>query len=163
MMPLALGTSRRGKVQMLSDEERSRHVHIVGVSGTGKSKLMEMMIRQDILAGRGLCLIDPHGTLADAIVAFCASRGLESARKIHVIEPADAAWAFGFNPLRLDGVTEPAARVDAMVSACAQVWGGEDTASTPLLKKCLRAVFYTLAVRDLTLLEAVELIKSTDP
>ncbi|MDO8575983.1 MAG: type IV secretion system DNA-binding domain-containing protein [bacterium] len=162
-MAFAVGTTRRGKTLTLSAEERSRHVHIVGASGTGKSKLMESMIRQDILAGRGLCLIDPHGTLADAIVQFCASRQLQGARRIHVIEPADAAWSVGFNPLRLDGVTEAAARVDAMVSACAQVWGGENATSTPLLKKCLRAVFYALAIREQTLLEAVELINSTDP
>lgn len=162
-MAFAVGTTRRGKPITLSAEERSRHVHIVGASGTGKSKLMESMIRQDILAGRGLCLIDPHGTLADAIVQFCASRQLQGARRIHVIEPADAGWSVGFNPLRLDGVTEAAARVDAMVSACAQVWGGENATSTPLLKKCLRAVFYALAVREQTLLEAVELINSTDP
>lgn len=162
-MAFVVGTTRRGRTLTLSAEERSRHVHIVGASGTGKSKLMESMIRQDILAGRGLCLIDPHGTLADAIVQFCASRGLQGARRIHVIEPADAAWSVGFNPLRLDGVTEAAARVDAMVSACAQVWGGENATSTPLLKKCLRAVFYALAVREQTLLEAVELINSTDP
>ncbi|MGO8754653.1 MAG: type IV secretory system conjugative DNA transfer family protein [Gallionellaceae bacterium] len=162
-MAFTVGTTRRGKTLTLSAEERSRHVHIVGASGTGKSKFMESMIRQDILAGRGLCLIDPHGTLADAIVQFCASRQLQGARRIHVIEPADAAWSVGFNPLRLDGVTEAAARVDAMVSACAQVWGGENATSTPLLKKCLRAVFYALAVREQTLLEAVELINSTDP
>ncbi len=162
-MVFTVGTTRRGKTLTLSAEERSRHVHIVGASGTGKSKLMESMIRQDILSGRGLCLIDPHGTLADAVVQFCASRNLQGARRIHVIEPADAAWSVGFNPLRLDGVTEAAARVDAMVSACAQVWGGENPTSTPLLKKCLRAVFYALAVREQTLLEAVELISSTDP
>lgn len=162
-MAFAIGTTRRGKTLTLSAEERSRHVHIVGASGTGKSKLMESMIRQDILAGRGVCLIDPHGTLADAIVQFCASRHLQGARRIHVIEPADSAWSVGFNPLRLDGVTEVAARVDAMVRACAQVWGGEDTTSTPLLKKCLRAVFYALAIREQTLVEAVELINSTDP
>lgn len=162
-MAFAVGTTRRGKTLTLSAEERSRHVHIVGASGTGKSKLMESMIRQDILAGRGLCLIDPHGTLADAVIQFCASRHLQGARRIHVIEAADAAWSVGFNPLRLDGVTEAAARVDAMVGACAQVWGGENTTSTPLLKKCLRAVFYALAIRGQTLLEAVELINSTDP
>lgn len=162
-MPFRLGTTRRGKPLIMTDEERSRHTHIVGASGTGKSKLIEAMIRQDILAGRGLCLIDPHGTLADAILQFCATRQFQGLRRIHIVEPSDPAWSVGFNPLRLDGVTEAAARVDAMVSACAQVWGGENTNSTPLLKKCLRAVFYALAVREQTLLESVELINSTDP
>src|SRR5207253_776319 len=95
LMAFAVGTSRRGKTLTLTPEERSRHVHIVGASGTGKSKLVESMIRQDILAGRGLCLIDPHDTLADSILQFCASRQLHGARRIHVIEPADALWAVG--------------------------------------------------------------------
>lgn len=158
-MPLELGQTRHKRLY-LTDEERSRHVHIVGASGTGKSKLIESMIRQDILAGRGLCLIDPHGALAEATAAWCASRGLDQYRKIHVIEPGNLDWCAGFNPLRLDGHTETAVRVDAMVAACAQVWGGENTNATPLLKKCLRAVFYTLAIRNLTLAEAPILTSS---
>ena len=158
-MPLELGRTRRKRLA-LNDEERSRHVHIVGASGTGKSKLIESMVRQDILAGRGLCLIDPHGTLAEATAAWCASRGFDQYRKIHVIEPGNLDWCAGFNPLRLDGQTETAVRVDAMVAACAQVWGGENTNATPLLKKCLRAVFYTLAIRNLTLAEAPILTSS---
>ena len=50
-----------------------------------------------------------------------------------------------------------------MVKACAQVWGGEDTSRTPLLKRCLRAIFYLLAERELTLLEATDLLRSNDP
>src|SRR5665213_901444 len=76
LMALVLGKTKRGKEVALSSEERSRHIHMIGASGTGKSKLMESMIRQDILAGRGLCLIDPHGTLCEAVIKFCASRSL---------------------------------------------------------------------------------------
>jgi hypothetical protein len=121
------------------------------------------MIRQDIIAGRGLCLIDPHGTLADDVVAWCASRRVNDLRRIHVIDASDLEWSASFNPLRLDGMSDPSVRVDAMVAACAQVWGGEDTNRTPLLRKCLTAVFYALAVRGLTLVEATELINSVDP
>jgi hypothetical protein len=138
-------------------------MQILGGSGRGKSSLLEHMVRQDILAGRGLCLVDPHGTLADSIVAWCASRRLNDLRRIHIIEAADLNWSASFNPLRLDGFSDPSVRVDAMVAACAQVWGGEDTTKTPLLRKCLTAVFYALAVRGLTLVEGAELINSTDP
>lgn len=153
-MGLVLGKAKSQKTVSLTDEERSRHVHIIGASGTGKSKLIESMIRSDIAAGRGLCLIDPHGTLADAVSRWCAATRMDDIRRIHVIEPGNLDWSAGFNPLRLDGHTETAVRVDAMVASCAQVWGGENTTSTPLLKKCLRAVFYALAVSDLTLAEA---------
>lgn len=161
-MGLALGKAKSGKVIGLTDEERSRHIHVIGASGSGKSKLLEALLRQDIKVGRGLCLIDPHGTLADDIIQWCAATGMDRFRRIHVVEPSDLNWAVGFNPLRDDGRTAPALRVDAMVSACAQVWGGEDTSSTPLLKKCLRAVFYALAVRNLTLVEAPYLTTSSD-
>lgn len=160
---LTVGASRRGKSVVLSDEERSRHVHVLGASGTGKSKLLESMIRQDIKAGHGLCLIDPHGTLADEIVKWAASRRVNDFRRIHVIEPADLSRAFGFNPLRMDGQIDTDMRVGAMVSAFEQVWGGEDTHGTPLLRRCLRSVFYALAAHNLTLAEAPELIRSESP
>lgn len=159
-MALAIGRTKNRKDIRLTDEERSRHIHVLGASGTGKSKLIESMIRADITAGRGLCLIDPHGTLAEAATRWCAATRMDDFRRIHVIEPGNPDWCAGFNPLRLDGFNETAVRVDAMVAACAQVWGGENTSATPLLKKCLRAVFYTLATRELTLAEAPLLTSS---
>jgi hypothetical protein len=160
-MGLVLGKSRRGSIG-LTPEERSWHVQVLGGSGRGKSYLLESLIRQDILAGRGLCLIDPHGTLADQVVEWCASRRMNDYRLVHLIDASDLDWSASFNPLRMDGVSDPSVRVDAMVAACAQVWGGEDTNRTPLLRKCLTAVFYALAVRGLTLVEATELISSVD-
>ena len=105
-MGFSLGTTRKGRTLSLTSEERSCHIHVVGASGTGKSKLLESMIRQDILSpsGHGLCLIDPHGTLADPIVEWCAALKIGKHRRIHVIDPADGEWSVGFNPLRLDGV-----------------------------------------------------------
>ena len=138
-MVFALGTTRKGRTLGLSSEERSRHVHVVGASGTGKSKLLESMIRQDILSpsGHGLCLIDPHGTLADSIVEWCAALKIGKYRRIHVIDAKDETWAAGFNPLREGGGIDLNARVGAMVATCAEVWGGEDINQTPLLTTCL--------------------------
>ena len=161
-MTLTIG--KRGKKSLeLDAEARSRHMHVLGASGTGKSKFLELMIRQDILAGRGVCLIDPHGTLADDVVRFCASRNIERYRRVHVIEPGDAEWTVGFNPLRLEGMTDPMLRVNTMVDACAEVWGGEKIDETPLLATCLQLVFYALAVQKLTLVEAIALTQSSDP
>lgn len=49
--------------------DRRRHVYIVGKTGSGKTTLMETMIRSDLLAGRGLGVIDPHGELANRVLA----------------------------------------------------------------------------------------------
>lgn len=161
-MALPLGTTGWGRQLALTDEQRSRHIHIVGASGTGKSKLLESMIRDDIFTGRGLCLIDPHGTLADAIAAWCAALRLGEHRRIHYVDPKDMEWSLGFNPLHVAAPSLLQARVDAMVGTCAEVWGGEDLNQTPLLTTCLQLIFYALAANNLTMLEAVELTATAD-
>lgn len=54
----------------LSQADRRRHVWISGKTGSGKSNLVERMIWQDILAGRGVALTDPHGDLSDKVVSL---------------------------------------------------------------------------------------------
>jgi ABC-type ATPase involved in cell division len=46
----------------ITDEDRRRHLYIIGRPGAGKSRLMENLFLQDIYAGRGAAFIDPHGT-----------------------------------------------------------------------------------------------------
>ncbi len=159
---IKLGQSPRGKEIFVPAAQRETHMQIVGASGRGKSKLLEHLLRQDILNRQGLCLIDPHGTLYGEIVNWCAEHRLFEHRTIRLIDPSDPEWAWGFNPLALDNAANPQRRVDAMVSACAQVWGGEDTTRTPLLMKCLRALFYLLSVNRLTLLEAMQITTAYD-
>lgn len=158
-----IGTKRGGASVVLDDKERTRHIHIVGSIGSGKSKLLEHMVRQDITARRGLCLIDPKGSLANDIERWCASRGMGKTRRIHIMRPGEGSWRAGFNPLRLEHGEIPNVRVDAAVAACSQVWGGEDLNQTPRLEKILRAVFFALAVRNLTINEAPFLLRASDP
>ncbi|MFH1148095.1 MAG: DUF87 domain-containing protein, partial [Pseudomonadota bacterium] len=49
-------------------EDGMRHAFIIGQTGTGKSTLMENMILQDMRAGRGLAVIDPHGDMVDSLL-----------------------------------------------------------------------------------------------
>ena len=156
-----IGTKRNGKPLILTPGDRALHTHVIGAPGTGKSSLFVHAICEDILDGHGVCLIDPHGPLARGVLEWCAAHDMQKYRRIHIIDPDDPEWCAAFNPLRRDGHTQPTARVDAMVEACAQVWGGADMSTTPLLKKCLKAVFYALLMRDLTLAEAFELVSST--
>ncbi|HWB48626.1 MAG TPA: hypothetical protein VG651_05920 [Stellaceae bacterium] len=78
---LKVGHANDGSPVVLTDKERARHIHVLGAIGTGKSKLLEGMIRQDIAIGRGLCLIDPHGTLVDGIEAWCTASGFGRIRR----------------------------------------------------------------------------------
>lgn len=76
--------------------DRRRHVYAIGRSGVGKSKLLELLIRQDISYGYGCCLIDPHGDVIEAILDFVPKERMED---VIVIDPSDTNWPISFNPL----------------------------------------------------------------
>jgi len=76
--------------------DRRRHVYTVGKSGVGKSKLLELLIRQDIAHGQGVCLIDPHGDLIDNILDFIPQERVDD---VVLIDPADIEFPVSFNPL----------------------------------------------------------------
>ena len=127
---------------------------------------MEHLIREDIKQNNGLCLIDPHGYLYNDIVRWCETKRMldperPKPKKIILFDPSADGWTFGFNPLKLS-TPDIAFHVDAMVKAVAKVWGGEDSDKTPLLKRCLRVLFYALAEKNLTLFEAQHLIDPYD-
>jgi len=70
--PLSLGKPTKGRRLRLNvkDNTRTEHMHVIGATNSGKSRFLLSLIQQDILEGRGLCLIDPHGELYDHIVAW---------------------------------------------------------------------------------------------
>jgi hypothetical protein len=76
--------------------DRRRHLYIIGKSGVGKSKLLELMIRQDIAFGHGCCVIDPHGETIDAVLDFIPENRIED---VVIIDPSDVAFPVSFNPL----------------------------------------------------------------
>ncbi|MBI5152075.1 type IV secretion system DNA-binding domain-containing protein [Candidatus Peregrinibacteria bacterium] len=74
--------------------DRRRHIYILGKTGMGKSTLLMNMIFNDISAGRGIALIDPHGDLADRIC------GLVPAHRINdviLFDPSDREFPIGLN------------------------------------------------------------------
>jgi len=81
------------------DDDRRRHFYIIGQTGTGKSVLLQEMVRQDIEAGKGVCLIDPHGDLAEKVLSLVpASR----AEDVVYFNPGDISRPLGLNMLEFD-------------------------------------------------------------
>lgn len=76
--------------------DRRRHLYIIGKSGVGKTKLLELMLRQDITYGHGLCLIDPHGDVIDAMLDYIPKERIED---VCIIDPSDTDFPVSFNPL----------------------------------------------------------------
>lgn len=145
---------KTGKRAFIPKKTRSTHMHVIGSTGTGKSKFLEWMIRKDIINENGLCLIDPHGYLYKDLVTWLTEKEeYLGDRQIILFDPSDEKMTFGFNPLR-QGTASLSYLVDGMVEACAKVWGGEDMDKTPLLRRCLTIIFHALAENNLSLLEA---------
>lgn len=96
---LVLGeNSHNGQVRTvtLSPEQRMRHTYLVGASGTGKSTLLLKLILQDLEAGQGVAVFDPHGDLVDSVLARMPR---ERTDDVVLIDPADEEYPIGCNVL----------------------------------------------------------------
>ncbi|HVX90576.1 MAG TPA: TraM recognition domain-containing protein [Candidatus Paceibacterota bacterium] len=97
-----LGTNTfRGKSQnvFMAEEDRMRHLYVVGQTGTGKSVFMKELAIQDIKAGKGVCFIDPHG---NDILDVLASVPPERYEDVIYFDPAEVSRPFGLNMLEYD-------------------------------------------------------------
>ncbi len=100
-------------VYMASVEDRRRHFYIVGQTGTGKSTLLREMIRQDIKAGRGVGVIDPHGDLIEATLANIPKERIDD---VVLFEPFDLERPMGLNMLEYETPEQKDFAVSEMIA-----------------------------------------------
>ena len=80
----------------IKTDDRRRHTYLIGKTGMGKSVTLENMIYQDIIAGNGVCVVDPHGDLAEKILSFVPS---ERINDVVYFNPGDTEYPIAFNVL----------------------------------------------------------------
>jgi hypothetical protein len=80
----------------MKQEDRFRHFYIIGQTGTGKSSIIQLMARQDFHQGRGVCIVDPHGSLIDDLIPFIPR---SRADDVIYFNPADTERPMGLNLL----------------------------------------------------------------
>jgi len=80
----------------VTDEDRRRHIYLIGQTGTGKSTLMSNMVVDDIKKGRGVAMIDPHGDLVEAALGLIPKERLED---LIYFDPGDLDRPLGLNML----------------------------------------------------------------
>lgn len=101
-----------GKVQcggfehpvFIAQADRSRHMYLLGATGTGKSTLIYNMVLQDMEAGHGVAVIDPHGDLFEQVLCSVPQSRVED---VVIIDPSDKEYPVGLNPLDLPQDTSP--------------------------------------------------------
>jgi hypothetical protein len=82
----------------LTAAERQRHVYMVGGTGNGKTTMLEYAIRQDIEAGKGIAVLDPHGDLAESLLRSVPTKRMDD---VVYFNPSDLRYPIGLNLLEL--------------------------------------------------------------
>src|SRR5690349_16794293 len=100
---------------------RNKHLYVCGITGMGKSKFLESLIRQDIIAWRkskcGVVVLDPHGNLYDNLISWMAWHNIE--RPVIPIDLRQDEWVVSYNLLRQRQSVDPAVLVDNIIDAMA--------------------------------------------
>lgn len=83
----------------MSEDDRRRHMYIIGKTGTGKSEFLKEMILQDIASGHGVCAIDPHGEFVEDILQLMPP---ERSDDVIYFNPSDLDRPMGMNMMEAD-------------------------------------------------------------
>jgi hypothetical protein len=99
---ILLGTNVHRNIKTpirITQEDRLRHFYVIGQTGTGKTTLLKTMIRQDILNGEGVCMIDPHGSDIQEVLSFIPEERYED---VIYFDPSYTERPMGLNMLEFD-------------------------------------------------------------
>ncbi len=83
----------------VGDEDRRRHVYIIGQTGTGKSNLLTSMAVGDVESGKGVAVIDPHGDLVEDILSRVPRERFDD---VIVFDPGDITRPLGINMIEYE-------------------------------------------------------------
>ena len=156
MSRLHIGYAATGALIGLTLDERKTHMHIIGSSGSGKSKFMEWMMRGDLENRQGFALLDPHGTLYEAVADYCAHHVLN--REIVFLDLSRPDSIIGFSPFRKASAGDISVQVDRRINATFHAWNVESADRTPTLERVLRLVYTVMLEHNLGLPQAAHLI-----
>jgi hypothetical protein len=125
-----LGTNAHGgraTEVSLSEDQRSRHMYVVGASGTGKSTMLLDLVLQGLGRGEGMAVLDPHGDLVDEIMRRMPPERLDD---VVLLDPADGDFPIGFNILSAHTELERTLLASDLVSVFRRLstsWGDQMT------------------------------------
>jgi hypothetical protein len=125
-------------------QHRYKHIFALGMTGTGKSTFMLSLLLQDLRHGHGVCLIDPHGDLADELLARFPEEREEA---LVVVDLADRKGSVPLNFLRWRTPEERDLIADDMYAALDRVYDLHETGG-PIFEQNFRAMLALLMGND---------------
>jgi hypothetical protein len=122
----------------IKDNDRLGHIYVIGKTGVGKSTLLLNMAISDIERGKGLCIIDPHGDIAETILDYVPKQRIED---VIYFNPKDEAYSIAFNPLAEVPIQYHHLVASGLISTFKKIWADS---WGPRLEYILRFALLTL-------------------
>src|SRR5712692_9226675 len=146
----------------ITPQQLSTHMQVIGSPGLGKSYFLEGIIKNLIMQGHGVCVIDPHGDLYNRILDFCAYldnvqpvRNLS--QRVIPFDVGEGRKIIGFNPVQRNARVMTY-QVLAVMEAIRKVWGQDSFQDTPRLARWLFNAAYAVIDANLTMVQMQYLV-----
>lgn len=122
----------------IKDADRMGHIYVIGKTGVGKSTLLLNMAISDIERGNGLCIIDPHGDIAETVLNYIPQNRMSD---VIYFNPKDIEHAIAFNPLNGIDSKDYHLIASGLISTFKKIW---TDSWGPRLEYILRYALLTL-------------------
>ena len=138
----------------VSQENRDTHFYVVGASGSGKTKFLESLIKQDIENDLGFGVIDPHGDLTEDVKGYLYALHKNTPEFLHerivLIDPTNTERVVSFNPLEITKGETATSIASELTEAFKKIWG---EAWGARMEDLLKNTLIALIENNLTLAE----------
>ncbi len=149
----------------LTQDERRRHMYVIGATGSGKTTMLLSMIEQDIKHGKGVCVVDPHGDLAETIIDCIPTDRIND---LIYFNPYDIKYPIGVNLLELtpgldedDALIEKEFIAESVISLFRKMFSDSGSGHPHRIEYILRNTIHTaFTVENPTLFTIFELLNN---
>ncbi len=122
-------------------KDRRQHMYVIGKTGVGKTVLLKNMALQDIRAGRGIGIIDPHGEFVEEVLSQIPP---ERANDVVYVNPVDTEYPIGFNVLEVGDSKYKHLVVSDLLGIFTKIWANVWSARMEyILQNCILALLDT--------------------
>ncbi len=125
----------------IKQADRRQHIYVIGKTGTGKSVLLANLAIQDVMNGKGICIVDPHGEFVESIIDKIPENRIND---VIYFNPADMDYPIGFNILEVPDPKYKHLVVSDLMGIFTKIWAGVWSARMEyILSNCILALLDT--------------------
>jgi hypothetical protein len=147
----------------LTEPERQRHLYVIGGTGHGKTTMLQYQIVQDMQSGKGICVIDPHGDMAETLLRYVPK---ERIKDVVYFNPDDLEYPIGLNLLELteglsgnDLLREKDMITESVISIFRKIFSDEDSGGHRVEYVLRNAIQTALTVENANLFTVFRLLE----